>query len=238
MAFETNAEFIASRLAAAREAVSAALGRSGRQGPVRILAVTKTLPVAVLREAIAAGIVCFGENRVSEGGRKIAALGRGSAEFHLIGPLHRSEARQAVRDFDCIDSLDRREVLEAVLGRFSAERSPGLLLEINTAPGEAKHGFPPDAAALESLLASLPETLPALRGFLTVGPLAGGEGASRKAFSALRELRDGLEPRIGRRLPELSMGMSDDFEAAVEEGATTVRLGRFLFGPRRTAGAG
>jgi pyridoxal phosphate enzyme (YggS family) len=228
-----DAAGISGRLAAARDAIERALSHSGRPGPVGILAVTKTLPVEVLREALGAGIRCFGENRVSEGGRKIAALGRTAAEFHLIGPLHRSEARQAVRDFSSIDSIDRPEVLQAVLERMGDARTPGLLLEINTTPGEAKHGFPPDPSVIERILGSLAETAPVPRGFLTVGPFSGGEPASRASFAALRALRDEVERRTGRRLPDLSMGMSDDFEVAVEEGATTVRLGRFLFGPRR-----
>jgi pyridoxal phosphate enzyme (YggS family) len=229
-----DAALICSRLAAARGAIEGALARSGRPGPVRIVAVTKTLPVEILREAMASGISVFGENRVSEGGRKIAALGRGSAEFHLIGPLHRSEARQAIRDFHYIDSIDRREVLEAVLRRSGDGSFPWLLLEVNTTPGEAKHGFPCDPALVADVLSSLPETQTALRGFLTVGPLSCGDSASRRSFSALRNLRDEVERLTGRSLPELSMGMSDDFVAAVEEGATTVRLGRFLFGARKT----
>jgi len=224
---------ISIRLEAAAQAVDEALRRSHRTGPVRILAVTKTMPVEVILDAMAAGISRFGENRVSEGGRKVAAVGRDAAEFHLIGPLHRREARQAVRDFDWIDSIDRPEILTAVLERSGrGDRGPLLLLEVNTTPGEAKHGFDTDPGLIETLLSSSGAG-PAVRGLMTVGPLGGGEGASRRAFERLRILRDDLERRTGLRLPELSMGMSDDFGVAVEEGATMVRLGRFLFGPRR-----
>lgn len=223
---------IAQALGRISEGIDRALAEAGREGPVRVMAVTKTHPVSLVSAAIAAGITLIGENRVSEGGRKIAALGREAAEFHLIGPLHRSEARQACRDFHSIDSIDREAILEAVAARSQGPGGTGILFEVHTAPGEGKHGFPPDCDLLSRMVdRALSLDLPPA-GFLTVGPLAGGGGASRRSFALLRETRDRVSTSTGLDLAELSMGMSGDWYEAVLEGATTLRLGRALFGER------
>lgn len=214
------------------EGIDRALAEAGRKGPVRVMAVTKTHPVTVVSAAIAAGITLIGENRVSEGGRKIAVLGRDAAEYHLIGPLHRNEARQACRDFHFIDSIDREAVLEAVAERSRGRGGTGILLEVCTAEGEGKHGFPPDSDLLSRMVdRAVALDLPP-GGFLTVGPLQGGASASRRSFALLRETRDRVSASTGLDLPELSMGMSGDWFEAVLEGATTLRLGRALFGER------
>ncbi len=225
---------IAQALGRISDGIGRALAEAGREGPVRVMAVTKTHPVTVVSAAIAAGITLIGENRVSEGGRKIASLGRDAAEFHLIGPLHRSEARQACRDFHHIDSIDREVVLEAVAARSRSfgEKGPGILLEVDTTPGEGKHGFPPDCDLLSRMVdRAVSLDLPP-GGFLTVGPLEGGASASRRSFALLRETRDRVAASTGLDLHELSMGMSGDWYEAVLEGATTLRLGRALFGER------
>lgn len=222
---------IAQALGRISEGIGRALAEAGRKDPVRIMAVTKTHPATIVSAAIAAGISLIGENRVSEGGRKIAMLGRDAAEFHLIGPLHRSEARQACRDFHFIDSIDREAVLEAVAAR-SRGPGTGILLEVFTAPGESKHGFPPDCDLLSRMVdRAVSLDLPP-GGFLTVGPLEGGASASRRSFALLRETRDRVAASTGLDLHELSMGMSGDWYEAVLEGATTLRLGRALFGDR------
>lgn len=231
MGTELSSE-IAMALGAISGGIDRALAQAGREGPVRLMAVTKKHPVAAVAAAIAAGIDLIGENRVSEGGRKIAALGRDAAEFHLIGPLHRGEVRQACRDFRSIDSIDREVILEAVAARRSMGASPSILIEVDTTPGEGKHGFPPDCDLLCRMVdrAAALDMPPA--GFMTVGPLIGGKEASRRSFALLRETRDRVCRATGLDLPELSMGMSDDWFEAVLEGATTVRLGRALFGER------
>jgi len=197
---------------------------------VSIMAVTKTHTASVIREAVAAGIRQIGENRVTEGGRKIGELGRDFAEFHLIGPFHVREARQAVRDFHCIDAVDRMEVALELARR----KAPNpLLVEVNTSGEGTKKGFAPQAGILTDAVGRMIEIGLDVRGLLTVGPLVNDETVSRRAFSLLRELRDGLRRSLGVPLGTLSMGMSDDYPHAVREGATTVRLGSALFGSRR-----
>ncbi len=217
-------------LAHVRDEIGKACLRSGRRvEEVEIMGVTKTHPPEYVEAAIRCGIRHIGENRVSEGGRKVNAVGREMAVFHLIGVIHRSEVRQAVRDFHCIDAVDRVRILEEIVRR---EASPRILLEVNTSGEEAKKGFPPDGTLLETALGFALENGLQVDGLLTVGPLGAGEIGMREAFSSLRELRDRLSASLGVPLPALSMGMSDDFSIAVEEGSTIVRLGRILFGPR------
>ena len=226
---------IEERLQQARDIISTSAAGSDRTGEeVKIMAVTKMHPPEVVRAAIGAGIDLIGENRVSEGGRKVNAVGKGSAEFHLIGPVHRKELRQALRDFHSIDAVDRMEIAEEIVRRLSMTgvAQPGILLEVNTSGEGTKAGFPPDADLLEDVLGRLRESGLRVDGFLTVGPLGTGETSVRRAFARLRELRDSLETALGEGYPELSMGMSDDFQWAVMEGSTTVRLGRYLLGER------
>lgn len=210
--------------------IAEAAGRAGRQPEdVSIMAVTKTHPVEYISAAVNCGIRHIGENRISEGGRKIRQLGTDYAIFHAIGVLHRKEVRQAVRDFHCLDAVHKIEIIEEIARR---KASPQILLEVNTSGESAKKGFPPDIDFLENILGSaLSLNLP-VRGFLTVGPLGADNVQQRKAFENLRKIRDALESRLKVSLPELSMGMSDDFTLAVLEGSTMVRLGRRLFGSR------
>lgn len=196
---------------------------------VSIMAVTKTHPAGYIEVAVKCGIRHIGENRVSEGGRKIRLLGKEFAEFHAIGVLHRKEVRQAVRDFHWLDAIHKIEIIEEIARRNASVQ---ILLEINTSGESAKKGFPPDVVLLESILGRALELKLPVRGFLTVGPLCSDPVRQRKAFADLREIRDSLETRLNASLPELSMGMSDDFALAVLEGSTMVRLGRRLFGAR------
>ncbi|MCK5785233.1 MAG: YggS family pyridoxal phosphate-dependent enzyme [Candidatus Sabulitectum sp.] len=210
--------------------IAEAAGISGRKPEeITIMAVTKTHPAEFITKAVECGIKHIGENRVSEGGRKIRQLGKEYAVFHAIGVLHRKEVRQAVRDFHCLDAIHKIEIIEE-LARRNAD--PLLLLEVNTSGEPAKMGFKPDVDLLESALGRALELKLPVKGFLTVGPLCGIPLLQRKAFSELRDIRDSLETRLKVSLPELSMGMSDDFTLAVLEGSTMVRLGRRLFGSR------
>lgn len=197
---------------------------------VSIMVVTKTHTAQVIREAVEAGIRQIGENRVTEGGRKIGELGRDFAEFHLIGPIHVSEARQAVRDFHSIDAVDRMEVALELARRKATNP---LLVEVNTSGEGTKKGFSPQGGLLTEAVGRMIEMGLDVGGLLTVGPLIIDEAGSRRAFALLRELRDGLRRSLGVPLGTLSMGMSDDYLYAVREGATTVRLGRALLGARR-----
>lgn len=237
---QTLTERITDRLASARDAIGSALAGSGRTGEqVRIMAVTKMHPPEVMDAAIRAGVSLIGENRVTEGGRKIREIGSHRAEFHLIGPLHRKELRQALRDFHSIDAVDRIEIIEEMVRRLSRldRPQPGVLLEVNTSGEESKAGFPPDPGLLTGVLGRTGELGLRIDGLLTVGPLGVPLSTIRKAFAELRELRNALSASLHIPLSELSMGMSDDFHWAVMEGATTVRLGRYLFG-ERPAGPG
>lgn len=226
---------IGANLERALDAVASARAAAGLPddpGAVSVMAVTKNHPPEVVLAVLEAGIRLVGENRVSEGGRKIAAVGRDRAEFHLIGPLHRGEVRQAVRDFQWIDSVDGTGIAAEIARRSTGRTAPGILLEVNTSGEPSKHGFPPDAGELERAVLECRSMGIEPAGLLTVGPLAFGERASRSAFALLRSIRDEIGARTGLPLRELSMGMSDDFTWAVMEGATTIRLGRFLLGDR------
>ncbi len=210
--------------------IADAANRAGRTTEdVKIMAVTKTHPAEYITAAVKNGITHIGENRISEGGRKIRELGSDYAIFHAIGVLHRKEVRQAARDFQWLDAVHKIEIIEEIARR---NVSPNMLLEVNTSGEEAKKGFPPDIDLLEDVLGRALELSLPVKGFLTVGPLGGDVDKQRKAFENLRYIRDSMESRLKVSLPELSMGMSDDFALAVLEGSTMVRLGRRLFGSR------
>jgi len=221
---------VRANLAEVLEEIGRSAAAGGRKASeVSVMAVTKTHPAGFMKAAISCGIEHIGENRVTEGGRKIKEIGRDSAIFHAIGVLHRKEVRQAVRDFHWIDAVDSMNIIDEI-ARKRPEQN--ILLEINTSGEPAKKGFPPDAALLEEVVGKAMEQGLSLRGFLTVGPLGSDEKALRKSFALLRTLRDRVSDKLECDLPVLSMGMSDDFALAVMEGSTMVRLGRRLFGPR------
>ena len=199
---------------------------------VRLVAVSKTVPAYRLRAATAAGLLDLGENRVQEAGAKRPQVP--GARWHLIGPLQSNKARPAIETFDLIQTVDSQQ-LAIRLDRMALEMRPGrplpVLLQVNVDEDPAKSGFM--AAALE---ASLPRllTLPGLeiRGLMTVGRFVTDPDTARPTFVGLRRLSDHLRqiaPGLGH---ELSMGMSADFEVAVEEGATIVRVGQAIFGAR------
>ena len=193
---------------------------------LRIVGVTKTHPLELARAAFEAGITLLGENRVQEAEPKIAAVPE--AEWHFIGRLQSNKVRRAVRAFAVIHSVDSAELLERVDATAAEEGCvPRVLLQVNASGEASKAGLDPEA--LGSI--SAPNTA-RLVGLMTIAPMGAAPEAARAVFGRLRALRDGLEDRIGFGLPELSMGMSADAEAAAAEGATLVRIGTALFGPR------
>jgi pyridoxal phosphate enzyme (YggS family) len=222
-----------------RGEIAAACARSGRQASeVTLLGASKTQPAPVLEAAFRAGLHTFGENRVQEAAAKAALLPEEVArgiEWHLIGPLQSNKVKAALDLFTVVHSLDRPKIATA-LDREAAGRGITLrgFLEINLGGEASKHGFPPEGlAAAVAPLAHLPHLR--IVGLMAIPPEAPDPEGSRPWFRRLRELRDGLASR-----PEwqgfpgwLSMGMSHDFAVAVEEGATHVRVGTALFGPRR-----
>jgi hypothetical protein len=193
---------------------------------LRIVGVTKTHPASLARAALTAGITRLGESRVQEAEAKIDAVPE--AEWHFIGRLQSNKARRAVRRFALIHSLDSLELLDRV-DELAAEEGTGpqVLLQVNVSGEASKAGMSPEAMAA----VTVPRTVN-LVGLMTIAPMGASENEARAVFARLRELRDELAQRIGLELPELSMGMSADADAAAAEGATLVRIGTLLFGPR------
>jgi pyridoxal phosphate enzyme (YggS family) len=233
------AEEIAARRARALETIARAAERAGRRaGDVALMAVTKTQSAETVRNAVRAGLVLFGENRVQEGTAKIEALGAGfpSISWRLIGPLQSNKAKSALQWFSALETLDRERLatrLESILAEAWPGRKLPVLLEVNVGGEASKSGVSPEDAPrlLEAALAC-----PHLdvRGLMAVPPYDDDPEKSRPHFRTLSTLRDRLAADFGRPLPELSMGMSHDFAVAVEEGSTEVRIGTALFGPRPT----
>jgi pyridoxal phosphate enzyme (YggS family) len=237
-----KANQIASRLAEVRARIDGAAAQAGRPpAAVRLIAVTKTQPLDVIDGARAAGLAAFGENRLEEALPKLAAAaaaGWRGVEWHLIGHIQSRKARAAAEaGFALIHSVDSLKLAER-LSRFAAGagRVLPVLLECNVSGEAAKAGFAAhQPAAWPALLATIGPlaALPGLevRGLMTMAPIVAQPADARPCFARLRELRDFLRTQVpGAGWAELSMGMTDDFEAAVLEGATLVRIGRALFG--------
>ncbi len=225
-------QLIRRNLAEVHAAVQRAAAAAGRDpASVRLLAVSKTVGVAGIQEAYDAGQRCFGENRVQELAEKAPQL-PSAIEWHLIGHLHRNKVRPAVAVAAWVHSVDSVALLERI-DRIAAEEGaqPIVLLEINLSGEEAKHGIK-RAEAPRLLEAALQTECVDCRGLMTMAPYGAPETVLRHVFSGLRELRDQLATEFGVPLPELSMGMSDDFPTAIAEGATIVRIGSAIFGQR------
>jgi hypothetical protein len=221
------------RVANVRRRMAAACGRCGRDpASVRLVAVAKMQPPEAVREAAEAGVSVIGENRVQEARAKIP-LCPGHLAWHLVGHLQRNKAAAAVELFDTIHSADSLRLLEA-LDRACDEagRTVRVFLEVNVSGEASKFGVKPEEApALLEAADRLPRV--EVHGLMTIPPFAEDPGKARAHFRRLRELRDGWQRDSGRPLPELSMGMTHDFEVAIEEGATWVRVGTAIFGERR-----
>ena len=209
--------------------MAAAAVRAGRDpGKVKLVAVSKTHSATVLREALGAGAVLLGENKVQEAEGKIAELGRHGTEWHLIGHLQSNKARKAVQLFDVIQSVDSVELaerLERICGDEGRE-SLRVLVQVDIAGESTKSGIPErDLPFLVEYLQSCVRLK--LEGLMIIPPYSDDPEETRSYFRRLREIRDRIIPR-----GELSMGMSRDFDVAVEEGATIVRVGTAIFGER------
>lgn len=214
------------------ERIAAAATRVGRDpGDVTLLAVSKTVPADALRDAVAAGLDRLGENRVQEAIAKVGDVP--DARWQLVGPLQGNKARKAIDLFESIQSVDSialAERLDRLAGETGHPRYP-VLLQVNVDDDPAKAGF--DTSELETAIQRLGELEHLdVRGLMTIGRLVSDPEAARPTFERLRRLSARLRGTGARLGPELSMGMTDDFEVAVEEGATMVRVGRALFGER------
>jgi pyridoxal phosphate enzyme (YggS family) len=224
-----------------RDRIGSAARQSGRNSEeITLMAVSKTFPAEKIREAHAAGLRVFGENRVQEFSGKADALrGLAGVEWHLIGHLQSNKAAKAAELFHAIDSLDSTRLGDRL--NASAEKlgkSLSVLIEINVGGEEVKSGVAPDSAELdEILLAAAGWKYLTIRGLMTVPPFTDDPEGARPYFRKLREIRDAI---AARRLPAiemttLSMGMSHDFEVAIAEGSTCVRVGTGIFGERTRA---
>ena len=223
---------IAENLDRVRERIARAAAKSGRStNDVELVVITKTHPVEKVREAIDAGQTLFGESRVQEARAKIPEL-PSNVRWHLVGHLQKNKIRHALPLFEMIHSADSLELAQE-MNRIAQEGGmhPRVLLEVNVAGEGSKFGFQPDKLRrqMEALLA-LPRL--SILGLMTIPPLAEEAEASRKYFVQLRELRDHLQTEFRVDLAHLSMGMTQDFPIAVEEGATLVRVGTAIFGER------
>ncbi len=222
---------IAERLARVHARIHAAAEAAGRDpADIRLLAVSKTRPVADVAAALAAGQRAFGESYVQDALPKIAAIGD-RAEWHFIGPVQSNKTRAIAEHFDWVQSVDRLKIAR----RLSEQRPPGrpplqICLQVNVSRDPAKAGVDPDQAGeLARAVADLPNLQ--LRGLMTIPARSDDPTRQRVPFRHLRELYDMLQTQ-GMALDTLSMGMSADLEAAIAEGATLVRIGTAIFGPR------
>jgi pyridoxal phosphate enzyme (YggS family) len=227
--------FVAAHLAEAFERIEKAASRAGRRAEdVTLIVVSKTFPAAPIREAHAAGARHFGENRVQEWDSKRSELADLDAVWHLIGHLQSNKAARAASLFHTVDSLDSLELARRLDRARAAVAHPErlrVLLEVRLDAAPTKSGVNEDELdALAEAVLALPHL--ELRGLMGVPPPMGDAQRARPAFRRLRELRDRAAQRTGVALPVLSMGMSHDFEVAIEEGATEVRLGTAIFGDR------
>jgi len=225
---------IEERLAEVRARMAEAARKGGRKPEeIELVAVTKAHPPEALHEALAAGQTLFGENRVQEALAKMPLVSS-RARWHFIGHMQKNKVRQALPVFEMLHSIDSLELARDVQ-RIADEdgRRPRVLLEVNVAGEGSKFGFKPVAleAEMETLIAETPRL--EVLGLMAIPPFSPKAEDSRRYFAALRELRDGLQQKLRVGLPELSIGMSGDYEVAIEEGATLVRVGTAIFGERK-----
>lgn len=222
---------IAANIARIRARIAEAAARSGRRPDgVLLVAVTKSVGPEVIRDAVAAGLRVFGENRVQEAREKIPLVP--GVSWHLVGSLQRNKVKEALRLFHLIHSVDSLPLAEEISQRAllaDANHSAEILIQVNVSAEPQKHGVSPDGTAdLVAHVLRLPGAR--VRGLMGIAPRVEEPGLARPFFARLRETRDRVNALVpGAGLAELSMGMTDDFEVAIEEGATMVRIGRALF---------
>ncbi len=222
---------IAANLASVRERIAAAAARSGRDAEaVTLVAVTKTVGAEEVRALHDLGVRAFGESRVDKGVGEVRALGEPDAVWRFVGHLQRNKAAEALEGFHRIDSVENPKlvsVLDTTAAKAGIDRVE-ILIEANVSGEAAKYGVSPEEARPLLERAAGAERI-AVCGLMTMAPLVDDPEEARPVFAALRTLREELRAESGLALPELSMGMTNDFEVAIEEGATMVRIGTALF---------
>ena len=226
---------IAENIAKIKHRIAIAATRCGRDPhSIKLMAVTKTVNLERIFNAVEAGVTMLGENYVQEAKDKIAAVTK-PAQWHMIGHLQTNKAKYAVHLFDCIHSVDRWELARELDKRAGiANHHLNILIEVNVSGEQTKNGIPASAASsLIKQIAPLPNLT--IRGLMTMAPYSDNPENARPYFAALSKLKNDITaqsiPRV--QMEELSMGMTDDFEVAIEEGATIVRIGRAIFGERQ-----
>lgn len=229
---------IAENIAKVRERIAAAARRAGRKsGEITLMGVSKTFPAECIREAYAEGLRVFGENKVQEFATKADALrDLRDAEWHMIGHLQTNKAARAVELFDAVDSVDSVRIAEKLnASAESAGKTLSVLIEVNVGGEDAKNGVAPDSDEMEKLLQGAPGWANLkIQGLMIIPPYAEDPESSRSYFRRLRQIGDKIAARGLQRIGTavLSMGMSHDFEVAIEEGSTCVRVGTAIFGER------
>jgi pyridoxal phosphate enzyme (YggS family) len=222
-----HSRLVADRLSVVLDRVAAAASRAGRNpSEVTLVAVSKGMPAEAIRAAYRAGHRDFGENRAGELAAKAPEL-PGDIVWHFIGTLQTRQVRLARPHTSLLHSLDRIRLVRAWAG--GGEKTPAALIQVNVAGEEQKHGVAP--SGVQDLLNAATAAGIECRGLMTIPPNPDDSEASRPWFASLREIQSRLQPEFPA-LRELSMGMTDDFEVAIEEGATMIRVGRAIFGPR------
>jgi pyridoxal phosphate enzyme (YggS family) len=226
---------IAANINIIKQRIAAAAARCNRApDSIKLLAVTKTVSAAAIGQAIDAGITALGENYIQEAKEKVAVVGRRN-QWHMIGHLQTNKAKYAVKLFDYIHSVDRMDLARELDKRArQIGQKMNILIEVNVSGEKTKNGIPADTAIALIKDVSRLENL-SVRGLMTMAPYSTNPEHSRPYFTSLRNLRDNivLAGIIDVQMEELSMGMTDDFEVAIEEGATIVRIGRAIFGERK-----
>jgi len=218
-----------------RSKIESAQKRGGFSHPVQLIAVTKTHPFSLIQDCYDAGITAIGENKIQEASQKFESFeNMQDITRRFIGHLQSNKVKKCLKMFDTIDSVDSLKLAKRISNAaLSLKKTVPVLLEINTSGEVQKHGFLPNQ--LDEIIECFNETNIKIEGLMTVGPKTTEEKKTRDSFIQLRKTRDSISQLLNQpNLRELSMGMSGDYEIAVEEGSSVVRLGTALFGNRRT----
>ena len=229
---------IQENLRAIQDRIEKAARRAGRNTrEITLIGISKTHPAEAICRAYEAGVRHFGENRVQEWGAKRAAVADLGATIHLVGHLQSNKAIRAAQFFDCVDSVDDADLAQRLdrARQENSEKKLRILIEVRLAPEESKNGVDPGEVPRLAEDVVQKSNLE-LAGLMCIPPYLESAEEVRPYFRRLRGLHRDLEARLGRKLPVLSMGMSHDFEVAIEEGATEVRIGTALFGVRQVKG--
>jgi len=229
-----NLEFIRNNLKRLLDDIRNIKEKNNIKHDIKLVAVSKTFPVEYIKEAYNAGQKVFGENRVQEAEEKINILKNLDIEWHLVGVLQKNKVNKAVPLFDLIHSIDSFELAQKVSKKaIDINKVQDILIQVNTSGESTKSGFKLDYSLIRDEVAKILELKGVrVRGFMTIGPLTDDRDLIKNSFKQLREMRDSIQKELKVDLIELSMGMSSDYDIAILEGATIIRVGSLIFGKR------